>query len=138
MRKLLFIGLIFITATLSAQTKQKFLIAGDNNLSEIVRTDKLKVTIAGDGKFIGTGEAKNVIVRIAGDGVCDLSKIKTESASIRIIGDGTVIVNTDKLIAKFVGDGTVQTIKPIVIKNIVIGDGKVLANNKQQKNLNSL
>ncbi len=139
MRKLLFIGLIFITAKLSAQTKQKFLIAGNNNLSEIVRTDKLKVTIAGDGKFIGTGEAKNVIVRIAGDGVCDLSKIKTESANIRIIGDGTVIVNTDKLIAKIVGDGTVQTIgKPIVIKNIVIGDGKVLANNKQQKNLNSL
>ena len=139
MRKLLFIGLIFITAKLSAQTKQKFLTAGNNNLSEIVRTDKLKVTIAGDGKFIGTGEAKNVIVRIAGDGVCDLSKIKTESANIRIIGDGTVIVNTDKLIAKIVGDGTVQTIgKPIVIKNIVIGDGKVLANNKQQKNLNSL
>ena len=140
MRKLLFIGLIFITTSLSAQTKQKFLITGDNNLSEIVRTDKLKVTIAGDGKFIGTGEAKNVIVRIAGDGVCDLSKIKTESANIRIIGDGTVIVNTDELIVKIVGDGTVQTIgKPIVTKNIVIGNGRVLANNnKQYKNLNSL
>lgn len=139
MRKLIFIGLIFITTTLSAQTKQKFLIAGDNNLSEIVRTDKLKVTIAGDGKFIGTGEAKNVIVRIAGDGVCDLSKIKTESANIRIIGDGTVIVNTDKLIVKIVGDGTVQTIgKPIVTKNIVIGDGRVLANNNKQKKTSTL
>ena len=57
MRKLLFIGLIFITATLSAQTKQKFLIAGDNNLSEIVRTDKLKKRY-GDDVMISTPDPR--------------------------------------------------------------------------------
>ncbi|MGB1536071.1 MAG: GIN domain-containing protein, partial [Flavobacteriaceae bacterium] len=110
--------------------KQKFLIAGDNNLSEIVKTEKLKVTIAGDGKFIGSGEAKNVTIRVVGDGVCDLSNIKTYSANIKIIGDGIVIINTHKLKAKMIGDGTIRTIRnPTFTKNFIIGDGRVIANN---------
>ena len=127
MNRLILLTTLFITTLLSAQTKQKFLLSGDNNLSEIVNAQKLKVTIAGDAKFIGTGEAKNITVRIVGDGVCDLSQLKADTANIRIIGDGVVIINTNKLIAKIVGDGTVRTIgKPFVTKNFVIGDGRVV------------
>jgi len=97
MKKAGLIIIFIITTVLSAQTKQKFLIAGDNNLSEIVKTEKLKVTIAGDGKFIGSGEAKNVTIRVVGDGVFDLSNIKTYSANIKIIGDGRVVANNDDL-----------------------------------------
>ncbi|MGB1167682.1 MAG: GIN domain-containing protein [Flavobacteriaceae bacterium] len=130
MKKAGLLIIFFITTVLSAQTKQKFLIAGDNNLSEIVKTEKLKVTIAGDGKFIGSGEAKNVTIRVVGDGVCDLSNIKTYSANIKIIGDGIVIINTHKLKAKMIGDGTIRTIRnPTFTKNFIIGDGRVIANN---------
>ena len=130
MKKAELLIIFFITTVLSAQTKQKFLIAGDNNLSEIVKTEKLKVTIAGDGKFIGSGEAKNVTIRVVGDGVCDLSNIKTYSANIKIIGDGIVIINTHKLKAKMIGDGTIRTIRnPTFTKNFIIGDGRVIANN---------
>ena len=129
MNRLILLTTLFITTLLSAQTKQKFLLSGDSNLSEIVNAEKLKVTIAGDAKFIGTGEAKNITVRIVGDGVCDLSQIKADTANIRIIGDGVVIINTNKLIAKIVGDGKVITIgKPFVTKKFVIGDGRVVAN----------
>lgn len=130
MKKAGLLIIFFITTVLSAQTKQKFLIAGDNNLSEIVKTEKLKVTIAGDGKFIGSGEAKNVTIRVVGDGVCDLSNIKTYSANIKIIGDGIVIINTHKLKAKMIGDGTIRTIRnPTFTKNFIIGDCRVIANN---------
>ena len=48
----------------------------------------------------------------------------------RILSDENIYIN---------GDGTVQTIvKPIVTKNIVIGDGRVLANNNKQKKTSTL
>ena len=35
---------------------------------------------------------------------CDLSQLKADTANIRIIGDGVVIINTNKLIAKIASD----------------------------------
>ena len=128
MKKIILFCTLFTTSLLAAQTKQNFRITGDSNLSEIVKTETLKVKIIGDGKFIGTGEAKNIIVRVTGDGVCDLSNVKGDNANIRIIGDGTVIINTKKLQSRIIGDGTIRTLgKPFVTKNFVIGDGRVLA-----------
>ena len=128
MKKLILFSTLLINTLLSAQTKQNFQIIGDSNLSEMVKTEKLKVTIKGDGKFTGTGEAKNITVRVIGDGICDLSNIKADYANIRIIGDGTVIINTNKLKSKIIGDGTVKTLgKPHVTKNVVFGDGRVVA-----------
>ena len=128
MKKIILYCTLFTTSLLAAQTKQNFRITGDSNLSEIVKTETLKVKITGDGKFIGTGEAKNIIVRVTGDGVCDLSNVKGDNANIRIIGDGTVIINTKKLQSRIIGDGTIRTLgKPFVTKNFVIGDGRVLS-----------
>ena len=128
MKKIILFCTLFTTSLLAAQTKQNFRITGDSNLSEIVKTETLKVKITGDGKFIGTGEAKNIIVRVTGDGVCDLSNVKGDIANIRIIGDGTVIINTKKLQSRIIGDGTIRTLgKPFVTKNFVIGDGRVLS-----------
>ena len=127
MKNLILFSTLFITTLLAAQTKQNFQIIGDSTIRN-GKTEKLKVTIKGDGKFTGTGEAKNITVRVIGDGICDLSNIKADYANIRIIGDGTVIINTNKLKSKIIGDGTVKTLgKPHVTKNVVFGDGRVVA-----------
>ncbi|MFL2598707.1 MAG: hypothetical protein ACJ0P4_12620 [Flavobacteriaceae bacterium] len=68
MNRLILLTTLFITTLLSAQTKQKFLLSGDSNLSEIVNAQKLKVTIVGDGTVRTIGKpfvTKNFVI---GDG----------------------------------------------------------------------
>lgn len=101
-------------------------IAGSGDIKMEVNTPEVKADIAGSGSITINGETEKESVHIAGSGNFNGDGLKSETASVKIAGNGDVRIFADaKLDISIAGSGSIYYKGNPTITQNVIGSGDV-------------
>jgi hypothetical protein len=91
-----------------------------------IHTDRLKVVLGGSGSISTAGTADEQEITLAGEGNYRAKDLTSKTATINIMGNGDVVLNTSqKLDANIMGSGSIKYIGDPVVTQHILGSGSI-------------